>query len=68
MSKIYDVGEEIRHVLNKYSMENLSDTPDFILAAYLLDCLESFSKATVRREQWYGRYPKNAPIPDTPKQ
>jgi len=55
--KIYECGEEIRKVLNRYSMENLSDTPDFILAAYLLDCLQAFCKATQRRETWYGREP-----------
>ena len=29
--------------------------PDFILAEYLTDCLRAFDKATVRREEWYGR-------------
>jgi hypothetical protein len=60
--KLYACGGELRSVLNRYSMENTSDTPDFILAAYLLDCLEAFAKATGRREEWYGRWPKNAPM------
>lgn len=42
-------------LLNRHSMENGSDTPDFILAAYLTDCLEAFDKATAHREAWYGR-------------
>jgi hypothetical protein len=31
--------EEFRTIINKYSLENDSNTPDFILAEYLLDCL-----------------------------
>lgn len=30
---------ELRELLNKYSKENGSDTPDFVLAEYLNDCL-----------------------------
>jgi hypothetical protein len=29
--------KELEQLINKYSMENLSDTPDFILAQHLLD-------------------------------
>lgn len=41
--------------INKVSAENGSDTPDFILAEYLTDCLASFDKALVAREKWYDR-------------
>jgi len=34
-------------------MENASDTPDFILAQYLSDCLAAFDKAVRERERWY---------------
>ena len=47
--------EEITAAINRSSAENGSDTPDFILGQYLLDCLESFNKAMVAREKWYGR-------------
>lgn len=46
---------DLENLINRHSMENGSDTPDFILAAYLADCLESFDKATAHREAWYGR-------------
>ena len=36
-------------------MENGSDTPDFILAAYLMDCISSFDLTMKKREKWYGR-------------
>jgi hypothetical protein len=50
-----DVEEEIRAVLNRYSRENASNTPDFILAQYLIDALNAWNKATKEREIWYGR-------------
>jgi len=45
---------EIEEAINKNSCENGSDTPDFILAEYLTDCLKTFDKAVVRREEWYS--------------
>lgn len=41
--------------LNRYSAENDSDTPDFILAQFLLGCLAAWNHSVKRREQWYGR-------------
>jgi hypothetical protein len=54
---------DIEHLINRHSMENGSDTPDFILATYLCDCLEAFDKAAKHREAWYGRGNKS-PIAD----
>lgn len=34
--------EEIREAINRNSFENGSNTPDFILATYLIDCLAAF--------------------------
>ena len=39
-------------------MENGSNTPDFMLAQYLLGCLEAFNIAVTTREKWYGRGPQ----------
>ena len=47
--------KELERLINKYSMENGSDTPDFILAAYLKRCIENFNITVNRREKWYGR-------------
>ena len=44
---------ELASLLNRHSQENASDTPDFILAKYLTDCLEAWNRATVRRTAWY---------------
>ena len=40
-------------VLNRYSAENGSNTPDFILAHYLLGCLAAWNAACKRRDAWY---------------
>jgi hypothetical protein len=48
-------AEDLRTLLNRYSKENSSDTPDFVLAPYLIICLRAFDKATKAREEWYGR-------------
>jgi hypothetical protein len=45
----------LENLLNEYSMENGSDTPDFILAEYLIKCLENFDHIVSWRERWYGR-------------
>jgi hypothetical protein len=46
---------ELETLINRYSKENDSDTPDFILATYVLQCLDAFSNATKRRDQWYSK-------------
>lgn len=50
---------EIQIVINKFCMENGSDTPDFILANYLEGCLKVFDKAVRTRTDWYGPKVKN---------
>jgi len=47
--------EEIERVVNSFSIENESNTPDFILAEYIRDCLSAFARSVTRREEWYGR-------------
>lgn len=47
-----DFRKELASVINKYSKENGSNTPDFILAEYLEDCLSAFDKATMRSLTW----------------
>ena len=45
-------------LLNFYSEENDSNTPDFILAQYLLACLAAWNVGVQQRENWYGRDPR----------
>jgi len=46
---------ELKKLINQFSVENDSNTPDHILAEYLDGCLANFAVATQARETWYGR-------------
>ncbi len=45
---------ELERLINRCSMENGSNTPDFILAGYLVRCLEAFDFAMAKRTAWYA--------------
>lgn len=47
--------KELGTLINKQSLENDSNTPDFILAQYLAGCLATFNVAVQQRETWHGR-------------
>lgn len=47
--------QELESLLNRHSIENDSNTPDFILAQYLLACLDAYNTALINRARWYGR-------------
>ena len=44
--------EELEFLINKYSIEDQSNTPDFILAEYLINCLKTFNSAIIGRQLW----------------
>lgn len=46
---------ELTNLVNRFSRENGSGTPDYIVANYLVDCLDNFNKSIKLRENWYGR-------------
>ena len=50
-----DFKMELRDLLNRYSMESGSDTPDFILAEFMFRCLLAFNMAVEDRDKWNGR-------------
>jgi hypothetical protein len=50
-SEVSNFKRELASVLNKYSRENLSNTPDYILAEYLNDCLNTFDKIIQLKEK-----------------
>ncbi|MCK5611411.1 hypothetical protein KAR91_56595 [Candidatus Pacearchaeota archaeon] len=41
---------DLQHLINRHSLEQASDTPDFVLAEYLENCLEAFDRAVNRRD------------------
>ena len=56
--------KKLASLINAQSMENGSDTPDYMLAEFLFDCLVAFDKTVRRRETWYGRGPQPVRGPD----
>lgn len=46
--------KDLTELINKYSLENDSNTPDFILAEYLFDCLISSTILISSRSIWYN--------------
>lgn len=56
--KLSELQLELTSLLNKYSVENRSDTPDFILAEYMMNCLAAYSSAVKLRDSWHRRVDK----------
>ena len=46
--------DELEDLISSHSMENTSDTPDYVLASFLTACLAAFDGATVERDRWHG--------------
>ena len=49
--------EELLSLINSHSMENGSNTPDFILAVYLSACLAAYETAITNRDKWFNYDP-----------
>jgi len=44
---------ELSSLINRHCKENESNTPDFVLAQYMNDCLNAFTRATMKRDAWW---------------
>lgn len=49
-----DFQTALTTLINKYSMENSSSTPDFILSQYLNRCLYAYQDTVRARDNWFG--------------
>lgn len=58
--------DDLKNIINRHSIENFSDTPDFILAKYLNECLIAFDVATHTRTEWYKKSDPQLPSPPQP--
>ncbi len=61
--------KDLAALINRYNMEDASDTPDWILANFLRGCLTAFDTATNNRTGWYsldscGDEATTKPMPD----
>lgn len=54
-----DFRKKLQNLLTEHSRENVSGTPDHILANYLARCLDNYDQTLIERETWYGRSVKN---------
>ena len=45
-------GVELRDLLNRHSIENNSDTADYILADFIIECLTAFENAVIKRDKF----------------
>jgi len=45
----------LKDLINTHSIENESDTPDFILARYMRACLDAFNVANKDRDSWLNK-------------
>lgn len=44
----------LQTLINQCSMENGSNTPDFILCKYLMGCLHNYDSTVIARDSWYS--------------
>ncbi len=44
---------EVAKLINRFSLENESDTPDYILAAFMVSSLDLFQSRIRERTEWY---------------
>lgn len=48
-----DFREDVRGSINRNGLENLCNTPDYVIAQYLLDCFNAFIAAANSRDRWW---------------
>lgn len=59
--------DELSRLLNHHSRENHSDTPDFVLAGFLMDALCAWERATSERDTFFGQNPRFAAMVNGPE-
>lgn len=47
--------KELETLINRHSIDNDLNTPDFILAEYIIKCLTNLKITTIDRDTWFGR-------------
>jgi hypothetical protein len=54
MPNFREIKKDFSAVINKHSLENQSNTPDFIYAEFLAHCMIALTQAIKQRDDWYG--------------
>jgi hypothetical protein len=53
-----DFEKELEVLINKHNVEKDSNTPDFLIATYLMGCLQNWNISVKNREEWFRATPK----------
>jgi len=53
MRNIEKFRTQVRGILNSLSIDTECDTPDFILADYLVNCLQNYHETIKLRDKWH---------------
>lgn len=54
MRRDHDFERALAEVINRFSKEGGSNSPDFVLAAYLASCLDAYNHAVFSRTTFHG--------------
>jgi len=62
--------ENLRHLLNRHSIENTCDMPDFLLAELICHFIQCMGESTKKNLDWHGCnsvcHPLSPPLPPIP--
>ena len=50
-----EIEKEITEIFNKHGLDTITDTPDYILADYVMTSLYAYLKAKGNTEKWFGK-------------
>lgn len=50
-----DLEKDIEVLMNQYNVDAITDTPDYILASYLMTCLRNYLITKATTEAWFGK-------------
>lgn len=51
-ARLTEFRKELETLINKHALEQGSHTPDYLLADYLMGCLDAWEQTTARRDVW----------------
>lgn len=54
IDNVFKFKEDLTNILNKHSISNMCNTPDFILSDHITEYLISYSKSINNRDKWYN--------------
>jgi hypothetical protein len=55
MERQAEFKKELRMLLNRFSRESISNTPDFVLTDFLYNALMAFDQGVLDRKKWYKK-------------